>query len=75
MTDDIPGWEGSTGPFEGEYTKPHVYARSIHSGAGNCVCGRDPRDRPHVPSPLAPPITDRALQWLREKTGKEWNNA
>lgn len=35
----IPGWEGAQGPFPHEYREPHVYARSIHSGAGNCVCG------------------------------------
>jgi hypothetical protein len=35
----IPGWEGSIGPFPGQYDRPHVYARDIHSGAGNCCCG------------------------------------
>jgi hypothetical protein len=35
----IPGWEGSIGPFPGQYGRPHVYARDVHSGAGNCVCG------------------------------------
>lgn len=35
----VPGWEGSVGPFKGQFTQPHVYARDVHSGAGNCVCG------------------------------------
>lgn len=33
------GWEGTQGPFPSEYGLPHIYARDIHSGAGNCVCG------------------------------------
>lgn len=45
---DIPGWEGSIGPFPSEYHLPHVYARDIHSGAGNCVCGRDLGSGIHV---------------------------
>lgn len=36
---EIPGTDGSIGPFPGQYSKPHVYARDVHSGAGNCVCG------------------------------------
>lgn len=38
---DVPGWEGSIGPFSGQYWRSHVYARDVHSGAGNCVCGKD----------------------------------
>jgi hypothetical protein len=45
---DTPGWGGSLGPFPDQYTQPHVYARDIHSGAGNCVCGSDVGDRVHV---------------------------
>jgi len=37
--DRMPGWEGNKGPFPDQYTRAHVYARDIHSGAGNCVCG------------------------------------
>lgn len=48
MTIDVPGSEGSQGPFPGQYGLPHVYARDVHSGAGNCVCGTDPGDRLHV---------------------------
>lgn len=57
MSQTMPGWEGSVGPFPSQYGKPHVYARDVHSGAGNCVCGRDPRHRLHpqlapgVPNP------------------------
>lgn len=35
----VPGHEGTIGPFPHQYSHPHVYARDIHSGAGNCVCG------------------------------------
>jgi hypothetical protein len=41
VTPGVPGYEGSVGPFPGQYGQPHVYARSVHSGAGNCVCGQD----------------------------------
>lgn len=43
-----PGHEGSTGPFPAEYNAPHVYARDVHSGSGNCVCGRGKEDSLHV---------------------------
>jgi hypothetical protein len=43
-----PGWEGAQGPFEDEYNEPHVYARDIHSGAGNCVCGAGLDDDLHL---------------------------
>lgn len=46
--DLVPGWEGTQGPFPGQYGQPHVYARDIHSGAGNCVCGRYLGHRLHV---------------------------
>lgn len=45
---DIPGWEGSVGPFPHQYGSLHVYARDIHSGAGNCVCGRPDNSSIHV---------------------------
>lgn len=44
----VPGWEGSVGPFPGQYSLPHVYARDIGSGAGNCVCGSGLPDLLHV---------------------------
>jgi hypothetical protein len=38
--DGVPGFEGSLGPLtDAERCAPHVYARDITSGAGNCVCG------------------------------------
>lgn len=45
---DYPGYGGSQGPFEDDYSEPHVYARDIHSGAGNCVCGGGLGDPVHV---------------------------
>lgn len=50
----IPGREGSTGPFPADYNTPHVYARDVHSGAGNCLCGRAPQSTLHVPVPSSP---------------------
>lgn len=44
----IPGWEGAVGPFRADYGRPHVYARDVHSGAGNCVCGAHLGHRRHV---------------------------
>lgn len=44
----VAGWEGSQGPFQAQYSDPHVYARDVHSGAGNCVCGRHLGHRLHV---------------------------
>jgi 2'-5' RNA ligase len=51
---DVLGWEGAVGPSPSEYTKPHVYARDTGSGAGNCVCGMDPRAAIHIQ--LAPGV-------------------
>ena len=56
---DVPGWEGSTGPFPSQYAQPHVYARDVHSGAGNCVCGRSLADAIHVQAAPGVPIPDR----------------
>jgi hypothetical protein len=38
--ENVPGYEGTVGPFPMAYGEPHVYARDVHSGSGNCVCGR-----------------------------------
>jgi hypothetical protein len=54
----IPGWEGAIGPFSGQYRKPHVYARDIQSGAGNCVCGSDLPDWVHIQAAPGVPIPD-----------------
>lgn len=50
----VLGWEGSQGPFKAQYSQPHVYARDVHSGAGNCVCGLWPEHARHVPTSFAP---------------------
>lgn len=55
----IPGWEGAQGPFPSEYADPHVYARDIHSGAGNCVCGSALEDRVHIQAAPGVPIPER----------------
>ena len=55
---DHPGSEGSIGPFPQDYSQPHVYARDITSGAGNCVCaaalggGVHTEAAPGVPVPV-----------------------
>ncbi len=56
---DIPGWEGSIGPFPGQYGKPHVYARDVHSGAGNCVCGWSLAAELHVQAAPGVPVPVR----------------
>lgn len=61
MSGQVPGWEGTIGPFPGQYGKPHVYARDVQSGAGNCVCGRDPGHRLHVQIAPGAPVPD----WMR----------
>jgi hypothetical protein len=55
----VPGWEGSRGPTPSGYTSPHVYARDIHSGAGNCVCGLDLGARVHIQAAPGVPVPDR----------------
>ena len=54
----IPGWEGSIGPGPGQYGKPHVYARDVCSGAGNCVCGRSLGSSLHVQAAPGVPVPD-----------------
>lgn len=56
-----PGWGGSIGPFPDQYREPHVYARDVMSGAGNCVCGGPPGDRLHVQ--IAPGVN--VPLWMR----------
>jgi hypothetical protein len=57
----VPGWEGTIGPFPHEYNQSHVYTRSVHSGAGNCVCGRGLGDSLHVQAAPGVPVPD----WMR----------
>jgi len=55
----VAGWEGSVGPLtEGGYVEPHVYARDVHSGAGNCVCGSALGDQLHVQAAPGVPVPD-----------------
>ncbi len=57
----IPGWEGSIGPSPAQYGQPHVYARDVTSGAGNCVCGAALGDSRHVQAAPGVPVPD----WMR----------
>jgi hypothetical protein len=52
----VPGWEGATGPSPAQYGQPHVYARAVQSGAGNCVCGRHLGATLHVQAAPGVPV-------------------
>lgn len=54
----VPGWEGTVGPGPGAYSKPHVYARDVQSGAGNCVCGSALGAWKHLQAAPGVPIPD-----------------
>jgi len=58
----VPGWEGSIGPGPGQYHLPHVYARDICSGAGNCVCGAALPDERHVQAAPGVPVPNHMRQ-------------
>ena len=58
----VPGWEGSIGPGPGQYGQPHVYARDVCSGAGNCVCGAALADARHVQAAPGVEIPERMRQ-------------
>lgn len=64
---NIPGLEGSVGPFPREYGQQHVYARDIHSGVGNCVCGGAPGDGRHVQIAPGVPVPD----WMRTQRDRD----
>lgn len=57
-TTPVPGYEGAIGPFRSQYHLPHVYARSVHSGSGNCVCGRSLGDPRHTEAAPGVPVPD-----------------
>jgi hypothetical protein len=62
-SENVPGYEGSAGPFsDEEYRRPHVYARDVMSGAGNCVCGADPRDEVHTEVAPGVPVPGREVK-------------
>jgi hypothetical protein len=59
--DRVPGSGGSLGPAtDNEYCQPHVYARDVQSGAGNCVCGGALGDDLHTEAAPGVPIPDTA---------------
>jgi hypothetical protein len=67
---NTPGWEGSKGPTPYEYRTPHVYARDIGSGAGNCVCGLDLGHHIHVQAAPGVPVPDRLRYSQPPGTGR-----
>lgn len=59
--DCVPGYEGSLGPLtDEECCQPHVYARDVQSGAGNCVCGSALGDDIHTEAAPGVPVPDSA---------------
>ena len=63
---EVPGLQGTVGPFSSEYNKLHVYARDVHSGAGNCVCGLDLGHAIHVQAAPGIDVPDR-LRYVRRR--------
>jgi hypothetical protein len=65
-TPDVPGYCGSAGPIgSAEYRTPHVYARDVQSGAGNCVCGGALGDELHTEAAPGVPVPDSARVVLK----------
>ena len=56
---DVPGSEGAIGPFPRQYGSPHVYARDVYSGVGNCMCGHPLGADRHVEAAPGVPIPVR----------------
>jgi hypothetical protein len=54
----VPGREGTVGPGPGAYNQPHVYARDVQSGAGNCVCGAHLGHDVHVEAAPGVPVPE-----------------
>lgn len=68
---DVPGYEGTVGPFRSQYGQPHVYARDVHSGSGNCVCGNVLEDRLHVQIvPGVDSVPKAIATYLREQAAR-----
>ncbi len=64
--DGVPGFEGSLGPLtDAERRAPHVYARDVCSGAGNCVCGAALPDDLHTEAAPGVPVPDRMREVLK----------
>lgn len=52
-------WDGPVGPYGPQHrSTPHVYAREIHSGAGNCCCGAALGDPIHTEAAAGVPIPE-----------------
>ncbi|WP_131831172.1 hypothetical protein [Frankia sp. CcI49] len=64
-TEGVPGFEGTVGPGPGAYGRPHVYARDVTSGAGNCVCGADLGSPRHTEAAPGVPVPDWARRGAR----------
>lgn len=67
-----PGWEGAVGPFKGQYGQPHVYARDVQSGVGNCVCGHHDEHPRHLFRPPAHGRTVRTYYRATLADGTLW---
>jgi transcriptional regulator with XRE-family HTH domain len=55
----VPGWGGSAGPGPDEYDEIHVYARSVYSADGRCVCRRHLGDPVHAAAAPGVPVPAR----------------
>lgn len=59
--DGVPGFEGSLGPLtDAKRCAPHVYARDITSGAGNCVCKAALGEDVHTAAAPGVPVPESA---------------
>jgi hypothetical protein len=67
---DVPGANGSIGPGPADYCQPHVYARDITSGAGNCVCGSGLGDDVHTEAAPGIDIPDSMRRIFKEAAGE-----
>ena len=67
LRNEIPGWEGSIGPGPAQYHLPHVYARDVHSGAGNCVCSLDLGHDRHVQAAPGVDVPERMRRASRRQ--------
>ena len=67
----VPGGCGSLGPFgAAEFCQPHVYARDVTSGAGNCVCGAPLPDDLHVQAAPGVDIPAEMRRVLKESAAE-----
>lgn len=72
MDDLVPGEYGSLGPSGlVEYCSPHVYARDVQSGAGNCVCGAGLGDDLHTEAAPGVPVPVSARRIAKAQAEQE----